>query len=364
MNNNLYNGEYKISNIYKGKLKVFFLIIFFLCLLLLSGGLYFFVKINKPVSSINSSVAFVVNKGDSATDISAGLRASKVISNEYIFLTYLKLNSATGSMMAGEYLLNRNMSMVEVADILTSGKIIRDEKIVTMTEGMTNKQISQYLFKRSIGREDELEQVLKNKDIKFLYLETATSFNFQGFLFPDTYKLGKDEGVAELINKMLSNFASKIDDKLIMKIEGSGKSLKNVLIMASIIEKEVGRNKDRVTEEDIEALKQERRLVSSVFYNRLKIDMPLESDATVNYVTGKADRQPLFSDTKVKSAYNTYINKGLPPGPICNPGLDSIMAAIEPAESDYLYFINKVDGEAVFSKTYAEHLQNKAEWLD
>jgi UPF0755 protein len=364
MSNNIDNGEYKISNIYKGKLKVFFLVVFFLCLLLLCAGLYFFVKINKPASSINSSVEFGVNKGDSASDISAGLRASKVISNEYIFLTYLKLNGATGSIIAGEYLLNRNMSMVEVADILTSGKIIRDEKTVTMTEGMTNKQISEYLFKRNIGQQGELEQVLKSKDISFLYLETAQDLNFQGFLFPDTYKLGKNEGVAELINKMLSNFALKIDDKLMMKIEANGKSLKNVLIMASIIEKEVGRNKDRVTEEDIEALKQERRLVSSVFYNRLKLGMPLESDATVNFVTGKADRQPLFSDTKVKSAYNTYTNKGLPPGPICNPGLDSIMAAIEPAVSDYLYFISKVDGEAVFSKTYEEHLQNKAKWLD
>jgi UPF0755 protein len=363
MGNNLSNGEYKISGIQKSKMKVFFLIVFLFCILLLCSGIYFFIKINKSASSINSPVAISINKGDSATDIIAELKAAKVISNEYIFLGYLKLNNATGSMMAGEYLLNRNMSMVEVADILTSGKIIRDEKTVTVTEGLTNKQISEYLYKRGIGNKDELEQVLKTNSINFSYLQTAKNFVFQGFLFPDTYKLGKGEGVTQLVDKMLLNFSKKINQDLIAKIEQQGRTLKDVIILASIIEKEVGRNKTRVTEEDLEALKTERRLVASVFYNRLKIGQPLESDATVNYVTGKSDRQALIVDTKVKSAYNTYVVKGLPPTPICNPGEDSIMAAIEPTESDYYYFLSKIDGEAVFSRTYEEHLQNKAKYL-
>jgi UPF0755 protein len=111
-------------------------------------------------------------------------------------------------------------------------------------------------------------------------------------------------------------------------------------------------------------MQEERELVASVFYNRLELGMALESDATVNYVTGKADRQPLISDTKVDSPYNTYQHVGLPPGPISNPGIGSIMAAIYPGQSDYLFFINKVDGEAVFGKTLQEHLQNKEQWLD
>ena len=147
-------------------------------------------------------------------------------------------------------------------------------------------------------------------------------------------------------------------------IEANKQNLEDLIILASIVEKEVGRNKENLTLDDLEAMQTEREIVVGVFHNRLKIGMALESDATVNFVTGKADRQPLISDTQVESPYNTYKNQGLPPGPISNPGIGSIRAAIYPVKTEYLFFLNKIDGEAIFSKTYAEHLANKAKYLD
>jgi UPF0755 protein len=150
---------------------------------------------------------------------------------------------------------------------------------------------------------------------------------------------------------------------MIQDMLGSGKNLKDVIILASIIEKEVGRNQANLTQADLDAMQKERTEVASVFYNRLEAGMPLESDATVNYITGKKDRQVLLSDTKIDSPYNTYMNRGLPPGPISNPGIGSIMAAIYPADTNYLYFINKPNGEAVFAATYPEHIANIQKYL-
>ena len=163
---------------------------------------------------------------------------------------------------------------------------------------------------------------------------------------------------------MLDNFENKLSDEMAFEIEKRKLSLKNVVILASIIEKEVGRNSaTALTEADLETMEQERRLVASVFYNRLGKNVALQSDATVNYISGKNSRFTTESDRAVDSPYNTYKYPGLPPGPIGNPGLDSIMAAVYPADSDYMYFLNKANGEAVFAKTLEEHNSNRAKYL-
>jgi UPF0755 protein len=214
-----------------------------------------------------------------------------------------------------------------------------------------------------ISQASDLDKILASAQFDFKYNDVVKGFNYEGFLFPDTYRLGRDEGADVLVQKMLKNFESKFTDKMFADMQASGKNMKDVIILASIIEKEIGRNKPSITDEDLVTMQKERELAASVFYNRLNIGMALESDATVNYVVGKTGGVPTLADVRTKSAYNTYLQRGLPPGPISNPGIGSIMAAIYPAQSDYLYFINKADGEAVFAKTLAEHNANIAKYL-
>jgi UPF0755 protein len=153
-----------------------------------------------------------------------------------------------------------------------------------------------------------------------------------------------------VVKKFLDNFDKRLTPVLREQISRQGKSIYEVIILASIVQQEA------IGEEDMP-------LVAGVFANRLRIGMALESDATINYVTNKKDRQPLYEDLKVKSPYNTYLNRGLPPGPIANPGIEAIKAAINPAATDYLFFLHPLDGPTVFSKTLDEHNRNKAKYL-
>jgi UPF0755 protein len=207
------------------------------------------------------------------------------------------------------------------------------------------------------------EELLDKGNFDFKFKTTADKFEFQGFLFPDTYTLSKDNSATDLISKMLNNFEDKVTDKMLADLEKQNRTLSQALIMASIVEKEVGRNTENLTDDDLTEMQTEREKVASVFYNRLDIGMALESDATVNYVTGKADRSATIEDTKIKSPYNTYQVKGLPPTPISNPGIGAIMAAIYPANTDYIFFLNSPDGKAYFAKTLAEHNENRAKYL-
>ncbi len=343
----------------KRRIAVF--IILLLAILVGSAFVYFFTKINQPASNESISTPVMIEKGWSTKQIAAKLDAADIINNPTIFTLYVYSKGAQAKIQAGEYLLDRKMSIAEIVEIITNGRVISNEHRITIVEGWSNSDIRAYLESRNIQRFD---LALEEGDFDFEHNDLAKQFHYIGFLFPDTYTVSKNATAKELVQKMLTNFESKLTDQILADIQSSGRNLGDVLILASIIEKEVGRNKEKITAQDKDALQQERKLVASVFYNRLDKGMPLQSDATVNYVTGKKDRQPLFEDIKVKSPYNTYVVKGLPPGPIGNPGIDSIKAAIYPASSDYLYFLNKIDGEAVFAKTLEEHNQNRAKYLD
>lgn len=308
----------------------------------------YFTKVYQARSSDSSPVQFTIRNGESATQIGQDLAAQKIIGSSFVFSVYAQLNQAGGKIQAGDYQLNRNMSIAEIMDVITQGRVIPSDRSVTIIEGWTNKQIGQRL------NDPDFESMLRSSNFDFKFTTQAKVFDYQGFLFPDTYKLSKTEGGKELAVKMLKNFETKL----------AGQSLTGEqLIIASIIEKEVGRNTSILSQTDLQTMQRERELVASVFYNRLRIGMALESDATVNYITGKTDRSVSIADTKIKSPYNTYQVRGLPPSPISNPGLGSIMAAIYPAKSDYLFFLNKISGEAVFAKTLAEHNANKAKYL-
>lgn len=358
------NGEYQIEQPKKSLVKLVSLLVLLLLVVAVVFVVYFFTKINRGASDQSFPVAVTISKGLSTKQIASQLSESNVIRNPNIFLIYSIFTDASDKIQAGDYVLDRKMSIVEIVDVLTAGKVTRQVKKLTLIEGWTNKQFAESMEKRGIDTQSNFDLASKN-DYSFKFLDIAKPFGYEGFLFPDTYEIPKDGGANELIAHALENFESKIKDKMLQDIQARNLSLKDVIILASIIEREVGRSSSvELTEEVLATMQRERELVASVFYNRLKLGMMLQSDATVNYVTGKSDRQATFEDLEIDSNYNTYKYAGLPPGPIGNPGLDSIMAAIYPAQSDYLYFLSKPSGEAVFGKTIEEHNLNRAKYLD
>jgi len=179
----------------------------------------------------------------------------------------------------------------------------------------------------------------------------------EGFLFPDTYfipqKVPTSTSIsAIIIKKTLDNFSKKFTQEMEVRATEIAMSVYDVITLASIVEKESGRNSD------------ERKIVAGIFYNRLNVGMGLESDATVNYVTKKNSPAPTWEDLKTDSPYNTYKHQGLPPGPIANPSLSAIMAVLYPTKTNYFFFLHKQpSGEAVYSTTFEEHVNNKFKYL-
>jgi UPF0755 protein len=357
------NNEFQITESKTSPVRIISLIVALIIVVVISVGAYFLTKVNEAASSISVPINFEVKKGSSTKQIGQSLINDDVINSYWSFYFYVKFNNAGNKIQAGSYALDRNMTIAQIVDILTHGKVVPTDRRVTVVEGMTNKQLAADLESRNIFTINQFTAATTNGSYSFAYNDIAANFHYEGFLFPDTYEITKDATVDQLIQKMLSNFQSKITDQMKADITAKKMSLKDVIILASIIEKEVGRNKDTITADDITQMQVERGLVASVFYNRLAAGMPLESDATVNYITGKADRSVTIADTKINSPYNTYKFAGLPPGPISNPGLNSIMAAIYPTKSDYLYFLNAPDGTAYFAKTLQQQLANKAKYL-
>ena len=191
--------------------------------------------------------------------------------------------------------------------------------------------------------------------------------NLEGFLFPDTYFLSGSstpESLSEmLIKKALDNFGNKFTPTMEQAARSKNISVFQIIILASIIEKETGR--DVITTEQKQSLDTERKIIAGIFYNRLGIGMALQSDATINYVTKKNTPGVSIKDTEISSPYNTYVHPGLPPGPISNPSLSAIMSALYPTETNYLYFLHKQpSGEPVYSTSFEQHVINKHKYLN
>lgn len=187
---------------------------------------------------------------------------------------------------------------------------------------------------------------------RFSFLKSVPAkSSLEGYLFPDTYRIYASSTAEEMIAKMLSNFEDKVTPDILSDIKAQGRSLSEVITLASLIEKEVRSSSDM-------------EIVSGIFKNRIESGQPLQSCATLAYILGENKPQYSEADTKVESPYNTYRHKGLPPAPIANPGLRAIKAALHPTDTKYNYFLTRPDtGETVFSRTYDEHLANKAKYL-
>lgn len=327
--------------------KVLIVLIF---VLIISGiSSYFYIRSQLFVArSVNGTEKiFEIKEGQGVVEILENLEKERFIGNKWVTLGYLKYKGTEKNLKAGIFLLKSNLKPVEVLDIITSGK--NALKKITIIEGWTEKEIADNLDERGIIQKNDFLDTAKRENWNYGFLENSSSL--EGFLFPDTYSISYKADAEEIIKKMLDNFDKKLTTDLRNEIKKQNKSIEGIIIMASIVEKEVAKEEDR-------------KIVAGIFYKRIKEGKPLEADSTINYITGKSKAQPSYEDTRTNSEFNTYLNKGLPPSPICNPSLSSIMAAIYPGDSPYYYYLNRQDTkETIFSKTYEEHLENKSRYL-
>jgi UPF0755 protein len=239
------------------------------------------------------------------------------------------------------------MSIRQMAQKIVRGEIISQEIKVTIPEGFTLKQIDARLAQAGLIEPDELINFDPNQVTSYKLQVTG----LEGYLFPDTYRFFKQATIEEIIQKMLDNFDRKVTQDLRDEIARQDKTLEEIIIMASLLEKEVPTYEDR-------------RIVAGIFWQRLEDNYPLESCATIAYILEVDKWRYSYQDTRIKSPYNTYLNIGLPPTPINNPGLAAIQAAIEPQKTDAYFFLSDpVTGQTIFSQTLEEHNSNKAKYL-
>lgn len=298
---------------------------------------------------------FSIEKGESTWEISGNLKKERLIKQRISFVLAVYRKNLQNKIKAGEYSLNSELSNQDIIEIITKGDIIEENKSVKITfpEGWSTKLIAARLDKNGFSGDkflsltDDPSYFLENYEFNFLS-SIPSGKNLEGFLFPDTYFFNSDmEDEETVIKKMLENFDEKLSKDLRKEIETQGKTIYQIVTMASILEEEVRTQEDR-------------KIVSGIFWNRLKSGQAFQSCATLAFVLGENKKQYSYKDTRVESLYNTYLYPGLPPGPISNPGLEAIEAAIYPTDTNYNYFLNNPEtGETVFSSTLEEHNANK-----
>jgi len=329
--------------------KIFLAAILFLIFI----GLAFYIFNRQAVFSHgtqSNTQTFELKAGEGVTEIARRLERGNLIQNAYYFDYYVWKTQSRGKIQAGSYELTGQMTVPEIVAILSVGKVISNETKVTFPEGSSLQQMSEALKGKGFDG-DEFLRLAKcacgvKTDFDFLKSRPDKS-TLEGFLFPDTYIFRKDATAADIVNRMLENFGEKLTQAMSAKIFSDNRNIFQVVTMASILEKEAK------TSEDM-------KLASGIFWKRIADGMPLQSCATVAYVLGKDKVQFSFDDTRTPSPYNTYLNKGLPPGPINNPGLVAIQAAIYPTASDYNFFLTDPNtGQMLYARTLAEHEANK-----
>ncbi len=325
------------------------------------GGWFIFA----PPSEDSAEKNFIIQKGEGVNDISQHLKEQNFIRNKLVFETYVWFSGVQGNFQAGEHKLRQNMRVSEIISTLTStGE--KNERAIKILEGWNNQEVGAYLESEGVVNKNIFLEAVGNYESEITNYEflkdRPAGATLEGYLFPDTYKIykeipaellvGEDKNAAlaeHIIKKMLDNFDQKLTADLRTEIAKSQKNFFEIITMASIIEKEA-RGEDMA-------------MVSDIFWRRIDEGIALQSDATVNYATGKYKTQPSLDDLEVGSTYNTYKYRGLPAGPIGNPGLEAIRAAINPKANNYWYFLHAKDGQTIYSRSFEEHKANKIKYL-
>lgn len=311
----------------------------------------------KPVDINDTNLyEFSISKGSSLSTVASSLYDMNLIKNGSAFISRVEELELESEIQSGKFKLSRSMDVDQVINELTKKPEVDMAGSVKLVipEGFERKLIAARIEELGLGSAQKFMELSEDKgryEEEFPFLQSLPQGqSLEGFLFPATYEVSASEGEESIIKRMLTAFEVRMEQNF---NQGSynGLDLNQMITLASIIEREI-------------KIDDERPLASSVFYNRINQGMRLQSCATVQYIIGERKAVLTNEETKIDSPYNTYINEGLPPAPIASPGMKSIMAAINPADTEYLFFVKTgEDGSHSFSKTYEEHLEHKKDMV-
>lgn len=324
----------------------FVLVIFTIGVFLAQIGLllvlhYAYLPVSTDVNSVDKIIT--IKPGMSGKAIAQLLFDSGLIIDVRVFNIMLRLTNTANRLQAGEYLLNPTLTTMEVIDKLRQGTTVTYR--VVIPEGYNIQQIAKALADQGLVDQERFITLATNAELVYgddVPLPIPIS-SLEGYLFPDTYRFVKGQGEESIIRQMVARFIDYALPQIDLSLLDNKYTLHEVITLASIVEKEV-------------MVDWERPLVAAVYLNRLSIGMRLQADPTVRYVMTEDRGRVLYRDLEIDSPYNTYRYDGLPPGPIASPGIRSILAVLNPADVDYLYFVSKRDGTHQFSRTFEEHV--------
>jgi UPF0755 protein len=325
----------------------------FVTALFLFLGILFWKALLSPMEPGKESgdVGIVIPDNANCPQIGKILYDSGLVRGPDLVSFYARLHGLDQNLKPGRYHFNRGQSLPEIVDMLVEGA--PDLIVFTMPEGYTLAQLTELLEQKGLADGERFKAALAGaKAAKISFLEKIPAgVGLEGYLFPDTYHLGSRTGEEEIISMMLNRFKTELDSlDYEKKAAGMNLTLHQAVTIASMIEGEAFADG-------------ERPIIAGVIYNRLRIGMPLQIDATVKYALGGNVKKILYKDLEVESPYNTYKVPGLPPGPINSPGEASLLAAVNPAKTNYLYYVAKPDGTHAFAVTLEEHNNNKRKYL-
>lgn len=296
----------------------------------------------------NEAIKVIIPSGATTGIIGNILKDDNIIKFPLMFKVTSRLKGYDGLYKSGVHKLSKKMTYEQMMIALT-----KNPEVVTLTipEGFNIKQVAELFEHKNIASKSQFEKALQNSFHQEFFKNIPIRENrLEGYFFPDTYYFGILDSKESMINAVMDNFQKKYTAQMDKRAKELNSTMDQIIIMASIVEREA-------------KLSEERKKIAGVFYNRLKSSNPyiskLQSCATIQYILymnyGAIKEKLTDADLKIQSKYNTYMYKGLPPGPICSPGIDAINAALYPDKHDYLYFVSKGDGSHAFSKTLAEH---------
>lgn len=329
------------------------LIIAILILILFVAGNFYLSSASKATDPENTTtVTIVVPEGSGASSIAVSLKENGLIGNTTVFKLQSKLKGNDGKYKAGSFLLSPSMSMEEMMAIIIAGNT--DTTRFTIPEGYDIKKTIEALSNEGLINADAFQKEIEYGTFDYKFLKDAPSGpdRLEGYLYPETYEIFTNATEIDIINKMLSQFDKVFTEQFYADAKALDMNINEVLTMASLIERET-------------RVDSERKLVASVINNRISMGKKLEIDATVQYALGEQKKRLYYSDLEIDSPYNTYRINGLPPGPICSPSIESIYAALHPADTDYVYYVLKpsMDGSHAFSADYDQFLKDKDAYI-
>lgn len=306
-----------------------------------------------PTPQPQAMIIVHVEEGDSAAEIGEALEEAGVIQSARLFRVLASLIGVGDDLAPGDYELEQGETALSAVRRISQG--ITASLIVTIPEGLRTEEIAELLERRGVVSVEAFRDALAGQYTASFLQALPSAAGLEGFLFPATYGFSRGVLPHQVVQQLLDAFDQRYREEILPLLSSQELSLHDAVTLASIVEREA-----RVAEE--------RPLIASVFLNRLESGLPLQADPTVQYALGSDPasvaqfdywKQELtLADLAVASPYNTYVTVGLPPGPIANPGLDSILAVLEPADTNYLFFVARPDGSHVFAETLEEHRQN------